>query len=268
MIQASLRKALVTLAALSTLATVHGTQERPAAAEDTAPTHQIVRINNATSAPVKISYYSPKGQKWEDLAPNTYSDMDVAKGPAGNFKVKIVSEGAPNASNTHLATPPANPTHQTVLVENATAAKATVSFYSPGGQKWEALESGAMKSVDVARGPAGNILIQVVGNQGEAASANIAGEWTYGSGGGKATIQQTGSSVTYQGTWLSSHDRYELHGQITGNVLVGNWTLLGTSEKGTAKLEIAPDAKSMKVVEATGGRGWLGQVFLHQPTGL
>lgn len=127
--------------------------------------HQVVRINNATSAHVKISYYSPHGQKWEDLAPNTFSDMDVAKGPQGNFLVKIVSEGAPNAANTHLATPPANPAHQIILVENATAAKVTVSFYSPGGQKWEALEPGAKKNVDVAKGPAGNILIQVVPNQ-------------------------------------------------------------------------------------------------------
>jgi len=64
-----------------------------------------------------------------------------------------------------LTTPPANPTHQTVLVANATAAKVTISFYSPQGQKWEALETGTNKSVDVARGPAGNILVQVVPNQ-------------------------------------------------------------------------------------------------------
>ena len=161
----SLRKSLLTLAVLSTLAIVFGIQQGPAASADTTATHQIVRVNNATSASLKISYYSPGGQKWEDLAPNVYSDMDVAKGPAGNFLVKIVSEGHANASNTHLTTPPANPTHQTVLVENATAAKATVSFYSPQGQKWEGLASGEKKSVDVAKGPAGNILIQVVPNQ-------------------------------------------------------------------------------------------------------
>jgi hypothetical protein len=159
--QLSLRKSLLTLAVLSTLATVCGLQPGPAAASE----HQIVRVNNATSAPIKVSYYSPHGQKWEDLAPNVYSDMDVAKGPAGNFLVKVVSEGHANASNTYLTTPPANPTHQTVLVQNATAAKVTVSFYSPHGQKWEALEPGTNKGVDVARGPAGNVLIQVVPNQ-------------------------------------------------------------------------------------------------------
>jgi hypothetical protein len=127
-------------------------------------THQFVRVKNATPAPLKISYYSPGGQKWQDLAPEAATDADVKKGPSGNFLVQVVPDGQANLSNTQSATPPTNPAHQIVLVKNATGAKITVSFYSPSGQKWEALDPNAEKNVDIAKGPAGYLLLQIVPN--------------------------------------------------------------------------------------------------------
>jgi hypothetical protein len=100
--------------------------------------------------------------------------------------------------------------------------------------------------------------------QGPVSSVNIAGEWTYSNGSGTASIKQVGTSVTYEGTWLPTKQKYELKGQVAGNIMEGSWALVGTTETGTAKFEIAPDAASMKVVEATGGRGWLGLVFIRQ----
>ena len=131
----------------------------PAAAQTT---HQWVRVNNATGSAVKLSYYSPGGQKWEDLAAGVYTDIDVARGPAGNFLVQVVSSGSANQANTQLTTPPANPTHEFVIFKNATLANVSFSYYSPGGQQWRTLSPSFFETFDVARGPAGYLLVQIV----------------------------------------------------------------------------------------------------------
>lgn len=153
----SIRKtSLVTLAAL--LATVLAAL--PAAGQPS--THQWVRVKNSTASAIKISYLSPSGQRWEDLAAGDYTDTDVARGPAGNFLVQQVSSGTANQSNTHLTTPPANPSSEVIRVNNATIAAVSISWYSPSGQQWATLNPSFYQDVTIAKGPAGYLLLQFV----------------------------------------------------------------------------------------------------------
>ncbi|MEM7132728.1 MAG: hypothetical protein AAF702_40875 [Chloroflexota bacterium] len=52
----------------------------------------VVRINNATSPNVRISWLSPTGQKWFTLRKDHYTDIEVQKGRAGNFLIQVVEE--------------------------------------------------------------------------------------------------------------------------------------------------------------------------------
>jgi hypothetical protein len=62
-------------------------------------------------------------------------------------------------------------THQWVRVKNATASAIKISYLSPSGQKWQDIVAGDYTDADVARGPAGNFLVQQV-SSGTANQAN------------------------------------------------------------------------------------------------
>lgn len=54
------------------------------------PTSEVIRVNNATLAAFNISWYSPGGQQWATLNPSFYTDVTIARGPAGYLLLQFV----------------------------------------------------------------------------------------------------------------------------------------------------------------------------------